>query len=96
MRAVPMALLLGGAALGPAAAQTQTVAADPAATAQAPARAVDILIRQAERWLAQDRPDLAAASIERALAAEPRNTAALAVAARVEAARSNRTAAAGF
>jgi tetratricopeptide (TPR) repeat protein len=57
---------------------------------------VDILIRQAERWLAQDRPDLAAASIERALAAEPRNTAALAVAARVEAARSNRTAAAGF
>ncbi|TCH97531.1 tetratricopeptide repeat protein [Roseococcus sp. SYP-B2431] len=96
MRAVPMALLLGGAALGSAAAQTQTVAADPAATAQAPARAVDVLIRQAERWLAQDRPDLAAASIERALAAEPRNTAALAVAARVEAARNNRSGAAAI
>ncbi|WP_421988880.1 cellulose synthase subunit BcsC-related outer membrane protein [Roseococcus sp.] len=96
MRAVPLALLLGGAAMGSAAAQTQTVAADPAATAQAPARAVDILIRQAERWLAQDRADLAAVSIERALAAEPRNTAALAMAARIEAARNNRTAAAGF
>lgn len=58
--------------------------------------AVDVLIRQAERWLGQDRSDLAASSIERALAAEPRNTAALALAARIEAARNNRTAAAAF
>ena len=66
------------------------------APAQAQTSAVDVLIRQAERWLGQDRADLAASSIERALAAEPRNAAALAVAARIEAARNNRTAAAGF
>ncbi|UPY37751.1 cellulose synthase subunit BcsC-related outer membrane protein [Sediminicoccus sp. KRV36] len=57
---------------------------------------MDILIRQAERWLGLERFDLAASSIERALAAEPRNTQALAVAARIEAARGNRTAAAGI
>lgn len=105
MRAVPAALLLGGVTLGPAAAQAQPMATPPVAAQPvaadagaptAPARAVDVLIRQAERWLAQDRNDLAAASIERALAAEPRNTAALALAARIEAARNNRTAAAGF
>ena len=67
-----------------------------ATPALAQSSAVDVLIRQAERWLGQDRTDMAASSIERALAAEPRNTAALAVAARIEAARNNRTAAAGF
>ena len=74
-------LLLGLLALAPAQAQTS---------------AVDVLIRQAERWLGQERADLAANSVERALAAEPRNTAALALAARIEAARNNRAAAAGF
>jgi Tfp pilus assembly protein PilF len=57
---------------------------------------VDILIRQAERWLAMERLDLAASSIERALVAEPRNTQALAVAARIEAARGNRAGAAAI
>ncbi|MEI6158898.1 MAG: cellulose synthase subunit BcsC-related outer membrane protein [Roseococcus sp.] len=57
---------------------------------------MDILIRQAERWLGLERFDLAASSIERALAAEPRNTEALAVAARIEAARGNRAGAAGI
>lgn len=57
---------------------------------------VDLLVRQAEYWLGQDRADLAALSIERALAVEPRNPAALGVAARVEAARANRVAAAGY
>ena len=64
--------------------------------ALAQSAAVDVLVRQAERWLGQERHDLAASSIERALAAEPRNTAALAIAARIEAVRNNRTAAAGF
>jgi len=57
---------------------------------------VDILIRQAERWLSLERYDLAASSIERALAAEPRNPAALALAARIEAGRGNRAAAAAI
>jgi Tfp pilus assembly protein PilF len=55
--------------------------------------AIAILVRQAERWLAQDRVDLAMAPIERALAAEPNNPQALAVAARIEVARGNRDAA---
>jgi Tfp pilus assembly protein PilF len=58
--------------------------------------AVGILIRQAERWLGQDRPDLAAAPVERALAAEPNNPSALAMAARLELARGNRDAANGY
>ncbi len=66
------------------------------APALAQSSPVELLIRQAERWLGQDRPELAASSIERALSAEPRNTAALALAARIEAARNNRTAAAAF
>jgi Tfp pilus assembly protein PilF len=72
--------------------------ATPAAAQQPPAQggAVGVLIRQAERWLAQDRIDLAAAPIERALAADPENAAALAVAARIELARGNREAAASF
>lgn len=90
MRAVPVAWLLGGVALAPAVAQTQPLGAEAPAAAPAAARPVDILIRQAERWLAMERLDLAASSIERALAAEPRNTQALAVAARIEAARGNR------
>ncbi len=90
MRGVPVAWLLGGVALVPAAAQTQPLGAEAPAAAPAAARPVDILIRQAERWLAMERLDLAASSIERALVAEPRNTQALAVAARIEAARGNR------
>lgn len=66
------------------------------AEAAAPASPVTILIRQAERWLAQNRSDLAASAIERALSAEPRNGTALALAARIEAARENRTAAAAY
>lgn len=94
MRGVAVAWLLGGVALVPAGAQAQPLAAL-APVAEAPAaRPVDILIRQAERWLGLDRLDLAASSVERALAAEPRNTQALALAARIEAARGNRTGAA--
>ncbi len=122
MRAVPVVLLIGGAALGthPAGAQPpvpssqlppaavaqgllgQTPAAAPAApaptvTAQAGNnRAVDVLIRQAERWLAMERYDLAASSIERALAAEPRNVQALTLGARIAAAQNNRTAAQSY
>ncbi|MBL6456440.1 BCSC C-terminal domain-containing protein [Belnapia sp. T6] len=81
------------------AAQTPEPPAQPSLVAAAPAQTragVDLLIRQAERWLSQDRADLAASSIERALAADPRNANALAVAARIEAARDNRTAAAAY
>jgi Tfp pilus assembly protein PilF len=77
-----LALLAGVMAL-PAAAQDIT----------GNAGAVAILIRQAERWLAQERLDLAVAPIERALAAEPNNAQALAVAARLKVARGNREAA---
>jgi len=74
-----------------------TLVAAPAMAQEAPASgAVGILIRQAERWLGQDRPDLAAAPIERALAAEPQNATALEVAARLELARGNRDAANGY
>ncbi|MCR0983215.1 cellulose biosynthesis protein BcsC [Roseomonas populi] len=55
--------------------------------------AVDVLVRQAERWLAQDRAELAGPAVERALAAEPNNPAVLAVAAKLEVARGNRSAA---
>jgi cellulose synthase operon protein C len=96
MRGVPVAWLLGGVALVPAAAQTQPLGAEAPVAASAAARPVDILIRQAERWLAMERLDLAASSIERALVAEPRNTQALAMAARIEAARGNRTGAAAI
>ena len=93
MRGATMAWLLGGVALLPANLRAQ-VADAPVIVASV--RPVDILIRQAERWLAQERFDLAASSIERALQAEPRNPAALAMAARVEAARGNRPAAAAI
>ncbi len=102
-RGLPAALLLGlPLASAPAAAQDGAVRApvpgaglaQPAEAPPAPSGgAIAVLIRQAERWLAQDRADLAASSIERALVADPTNPAALAVAARVEAARGNRDAA---
>ena len=63
------------------------------AVAQEPTGAIGVLIRQAERWLAQDRADLAVAPVERALAADPNNASALSVAARMELARGNREAA---
>ena len=94
MRGVPVAWLLGGVALVHAAAQAQPLGAEAPAVVLAAARPVDILIRQAERWLGLERLELAASSIERALAAEPRNTQALATAARIEAARGNRAGAA--
>ncbi len=78
-------------------------APQPAPASQAtPAAAVDsgsavtTLIRQADRWLAQNRPDLASLSITRALAAEPNNAEALQMAARVETVRGNRDAALGY
>lgn len=58
--------------------------------------ALSILVRQGENWLRQDRPDLAALSVERALNADPRSAEALALGARVEAARGNREAASRF
>jgi len=70
---------------GPAASQGSAPATAPAA--------VDVLVRQAERWLAQERLDLAAPAVERALAAAPDSPAALSVAARLEVARGNRDAA---
>ena len=97
MRFASVAWLLGGAALVPVAALAQAPpGAEAPVAAPASARPVDILIRQAERWLGMERLDLAASSIERALTAEPRNTAALAMAARIEAARGNRAGAAGI
>ncbi|WP_431285731.1 cellulose synthase subunit BcsC-related outer membrane protein [Humitalea sp. 24SJ18S-53] len=92
---MPLALLIGlPLAAQPATAQEQPRPAAGAEPAAPSAGAVNILVRQAERWLAQDRADLAATSIERALAADPTNPAALSVAARIEAARGNRDAAA--
>lgn len=58
--------------------------------------AVSTLLRQTERWLTQNRADLAASSVARALAAEPGNADALLLAARVETARGNRDAAIGY
>lgn len=84
--------LLAASCLGlaaPVAAQTVV----PNAPQLASRAAVSVLLRQAERWLAQERADLAANSVERALAAEARNPEALALAARIEAARDNRAAA---
>jgi Tfp pilus assembly protein PilF len=91
-----VAWLLGGAALLPVAADAQPQVVPASFSSMATASPVDILVRQAERWLGMDRLDLAASSIERALAADPRNTQALAVAARIEAARGNRAGAAGL
>lgn len=101
--ALVLAAVAGPVVAGPAMAQTATPAAftpgqapPPAASPATPAvaatdsGAVGILIRQAERWLSLNRPDLAATAIGRALAAEPNNPAALQVAARVETARGNR------
>ncbi len=96
MRCGSVAWLLGGAALLPVAAAAQPQATPASFSSMATASPVDILVRQAERWLGMDRLDLAASSIERALAADPRNTQALAVAARIEAARGNRAGAAGL
>lgn len=68
------------------------VAAAPAMAQEAPGAAA-ILLRQAENWLRQDRADLAALSVERALVADPRSADALLLQARIEAQRGNREAA---
>jgi Tfp pilus assembly protein PilF len=70
---------------GIASAQVTNVAGAPSA--------VDVLVRQADRWLSQDRVELAAPAVERALAAAPNDPAVLSVAARLETARGNRDAA---
>jgi tetratricopeptide (TPR) repeat protein len=75
---------------GPAAAQQVTAAASSPAGAPG---AVDVLVRQAERWLSQERVELAAPAVERALAAAPDDPAVLSVAARLEVARGNQEAA---
>jgi len=75
----------------PALAQTALAQTAPAETSAA----VSTLLRQTERWLAQNRADLAASSITRALAADPGNADALLLAARVETTRGNRDAALG-
>ena len=68
------------------------VAAAPAIAQEAPGAAA-ILLRQAENWLRQDRADLAALSVERALVADPRSADALLLQTRIEAVRGNREAA---
>lgn len=73
-----------------------TLPAAHTAAQQAPGGAVGVLVRQAERWIEQNRLDLAAAPLERALQAEPNNPAVLAVAARLELARGNRDGAAAL
>lgn len=75
-----------------AAAQDVVAAVQPAA----PRNAVQVLLRQAERWLAQERPDLAATAVQRVLTAEPQNPTGLALAAQVEAAQGNHSAAAAY
>ncbi|MBP0494641.1 cellulose biosynthesis protein BcsC [Roseomonas indoligenes] len=87
--ALGMALALS-AWTGPALAQVTPVASGQPGPVPG---AVDVLVRQAERWLAQDRVELAGPAVERALAAEPNNPAVLAVAAKLEVARGNRGAA---
>jgi tetratricopeptide (TPR) repeat protein len=88
----PVALLAASLALTePALAQTALAQTAPAETSAA----VSTLLRQTERWLAQNRADLAASSITRALAADPGNADALLLAARVETTRGNRDAALG-
>ncbi len=52
--------------------------------------AVNLLIRQGERWLREGRPELATLSVQHALSAEPNNVDALLLDARVEMARNNR------
>jgi predicted Zn-dependent protease len=78
------------AAVALAGAMPAAAAAQVTPAASRPGSAVDMLVRQAERWLGQERLELAAPAVERALAAEPNNPAVLSVAARLEVARGNR------
>lgn len=88
-------LLLGLAAPLPALAQAPLVTASLPDTA-APVRPEQILVRQAEHWLAQNELDRAASAMERALAAAPHDAATLAMAVRVATARNDRAAATSF
>ncbi|HYZ60899.1 MAG TPA: tetratricopeptide repeat protein, partial [Acetobacteraceae bacterium] len=88
-----ISLLVGLAAL-PALAQEPPQPAAPATTR--PVATIDLLLQQAQRWIDQGRVDLAALSVQRALAAEPQNAAALLAGVRVEVARSSREAAGGY
>jgi Tfp pilus assembly protein PilF len=95
---LPLALIATLAAT-PALAQREAPAATtpaPAAVSPSGSAAIAILIRQAERLIAQNQLAQASAAIERALAAEPQNPSALATAARLELARGNRDAAASY
>ncbi len=67
--------------------QVHGVAAVTAATG------VSLLVRQGEHWLSQGRPDLAMASAERALGADPQNASALLLAARIAASQGDAVAA---
>jgi hypothetical protein len=57
---------------------------------------VALLVRQGQRWLTEERPELAIPSAERALSAEPNNIDALLLAARADVARNDRTAASAY
>ncbi len=78
------------------AATVQAQEAAPVVVATAPEAAVSLLVRQGQRWLDQGRLDLAMSSTERALAADPRNTGALLLAARIAVAQGNMAAAAAY
>ena len=95
MKRVLTALLLSSAASA-ALAQTGVMPASLTTPAPAEGHALTTLVRQAERWLAQGRPDLAQLSAARALAADPANIDALLVAARIETSRNNREGALGY
>lgn len=92
MKRLITALLLSGTATS-AVAQTAIMPVALTTPEAGANTAVSTLVRQAERWLAQSRSDLALLSINRALSAEPSNSEALLVAARIETARNNREAA---
>ncbi len=81
----------------PAWAQEPTPPVPASASAPAaPQSAVGVLIQQAQHWLDQGRPELADLSIQRAMAAEPRNPQLLLLAIKIAAARNDREAAGAY
>jgi len=91
--ALRVALVLAAAWPGLAGAQGSGAQGNGTPGAAPAGGAVDVLVRQAERWIAQERLDLAGPAVERALAAAPDNPSVLSAAARLEVARGNRDAA---
>jgi Tfp pilus assembly protein PilF len=101
MRLLPALPLLAGLATPVQAQDAPAVTAAalptvPLPNAAVPNPAVSLLVRQGQRWLDQGRPELAASSVERALAAEPGNADALVLAARVAVSRGNSATAAAY